>query len=110
MRFLMELREPPDERAAELIPAVLYSASHRTQMRDPDYWDYATLLELAVLAKNRDKAESALQSALALVREPWEPKTTSRNLRLIRESRENRKEIYLWAREIEERLQHEAKA
>ena len=52
-----------------------------------DYWDHATLLELAVLARDQDAAADHAASALAIVREPWEPATTARNLRLIREMR-----------------------
>jgi hypothetical protein len=41
---------------------------------------------------------------LALVREVWEPETTERNLRLIRETREQRNEGLDWYKEIEEAL------
>ena len=44
---------------------------------------------------------SALDDALAIVRESWEPETTARNLRLIREARERRSEPVSWAVEIE---------
>ncbi len=52
----------------------------------PDFWDHATLLELAALAKDRVRAEAALGDALAAVPEVWEPESTARNLRLIREA------------------------
>jgi len=55
-----------------------------------DGWDYATRLELAVLAKDEAAANQALASALARVRENWEPESTANNLKLIRGAREHR--------------------
>jgi tetratricopeptide (TPR) repeat protein len=101
---LMELKEPPDLRRERLIPVVSYAVERRIASGKPDYWDYATLLELAVLAKDQQKAESAFADALAAVRESWEPETTARNLRLIREAREKRHEAVAWAMEIENEL------
>lgn len=101
---LMELKEPPDLRRERLIPVVSYAVERRIASGKPDYWDYATLLELAVLAKDQQKAETALADALAAVRESWEPETTARNLRLIREARERRKELIPWTNEMEQEL------
>lgn len=101
---LMELKEPPDPRRERLIPIVSYAVERRIASGKPDYWDHATLLELALLAKDQEKAESALADALAVVRESWEPETTARNLRLIREARERRKELISWANEVEQEL------
>lgn len=101
---LMEIKEPPDPRRIQLIPVVSYAVERRIASGKPDYWDHATRLELAVLAKDEARATAVLSDALASVREKWEPKTTARNLRLIREARERRKEIVPWAREIEEAL------
>ena len=98
---LMEVKNPPDPRRLELLPVVTYAVKRRISGGKPDYWDYATLLELAVLAKDHDAAASALGDALAHVREPWEPETTARNLRLIREAREHRGEDVSWELKIE---------
>jgi hypothetical protein len=106
---LMELKEPPDPRREELIPVVRYAIGRRLVAGHPDYWDHATRLELAVLAKDEQAAEAALADALAMVREPWEPETTARNLRLIREARERRGETVPWAQTIEAALDREAK-
>ncbi len=70
----------------------------------PDYWDHATMLELAVLDKDQEGAMSALADSLAAVREVWEPETTARNLRLIRETRKGRNETPDWALDIEKIL------
>ena len=62
------------------------------------------MLELAVLAKDEAAAGDALGQAQALVREPWEPTTTVRNLRLIREARERRSEDVPWVQALETEL------
>ena len=102
---LMELKDPPDPRREQLLPVVAYAVERRMAAGKPDYWDHATRLELAVLAKDEGKALAALGDALAAVRESWEPKTTARNLRLIREARERRQEEVAWAREMEAELE-----
>lgn len=101
---LMELAEPKDPRQADLLPVVAYAVSRRIAGGQPDYWDHATQLELAVLARDQRAAVSAVGRALARVREKWEPETTARNLRLIREARERRGESLPWARSIEDAL------
>ena len=78
---LMELKQPADPRRKQILPVVAYAVERRIAAGKPDYWDYATRLELAVLGKNRRPAMAALGDALASVRGPWEPETTARNLR-----------------------------
>lgn len=89
---LMELRDPPDERRKDLIPVVRYAVKRRLASTTPDYWDFATLLELAVLANDEAQARDAFQSVMSSVRETWEAETTARNLRLIRNARLQRRE------------------
>jgi tetratricopeptide (TPR) repeat protein len=106
---LMELKEPPDPQRERLIPVVAYAVERRIAAGKPDYWDYATQIELAVLAKDSQQARVALRAALPLIREPWEPETTVRNLRLIREARERRQESVPWAQEVEHVLAAQAR-
>jgi tetratricopeptide (TPR) repeat protein len=101
---LMEIHEPPDPRRTQLIPVVEYSVERRIATGKPDYWDYATLLELAVLGKDKQKAIKSLSNALALLRESWEAETTLRNLQLISEVRERRQEAVEWTKQIEQSL------
>ncbi len=101
---LMEIRNPPDQRREKLVPVVSYAVERRIGATRPDYWDFATQLELAVLAKDRAAASASLGRALAAVREPWEAETTARNLRLIREARAQRSEPVAWADEVERAL------
>ena len=98
---LMELKDPPDPRRVTLVPVVRYAVERRIAAGQPDYWDYATLLELSVLRNDQAAASTALSDALARAREPFELETTARNLRLIREARERRDEAPLWVREVE---------
>lgn len=106
---LMELREPPDPRREKLIPVVAYAVERRIAVGKPDYWDHATRLELAVLAKNEEGTLAALADVLAAVRESWEPETTARNLRLIREARQRRHEVVAWTKRVEEQLERRAR-
>jgi hypothetical protein len=92
-----------------LVPVVKYAVDRRIAAGKPDYWDYATLVELGVLGKDEEAAVSALSDALAAVRESWEPETTARNLRLIREAREQRQDVVPWAAEIENALVQRAR-
>ena len=104
---LMEMQEKPDPAQADLLSVVRYAAHQRARddgKRRGDYWDHATLLELAVLARDPGAAEEAASAALAVMREPWEPATTARNLRLIREARTARGEEAAWIGEIEAAL------
>src|SRR5262249_1476053 len=79
---LMELKELPHPRRAPPLPFGALAGGRRIAAGNPDYWDHAPRLELAVLAKDEPKAMDALGNALAAVREAWEPETTARNLRL----------------------------
>jgi hypothetical protein len=101
---LMEIKDPRHPGRQEIFPVVSYAVERKIAAGKPDYWDYATRLELAVVDKDEEKATQALSDALADVREPWEPKTTAGNLRLIREARQGRGEEVAWAKEAEEAL------
>jgi tetratricopeptide (TPR) repeat protein len=102
---LMELKNPPDPRRLQILPIVRYAVERKIAKGQPDYWDYATVLELAVLGMDEAEARKALQKAVTKIREPWEPKTTVRNLSLIRTAREERGTAPAWAKEIEQELQ-----
>jgi tetratricopeptide (TPR) repeat protein len=102
---LMDISEPPDERRLAILPVVRYSVSRRLASGASDYWDYASLLELCVLADDPQGAAVALADALSRVREPWEPESTARNLSLIRHARDRRGVNTGWIVEIEQKLQ-----
>jgi hypothetical protein len=105
---LMEIKEPPDERFKNILPVVSYAVEQRIERGQPDYWDHATRLELAVLARDLERAYEALSDALASVSEAWQLETTARNLRIIREARERRSDAVAWAKKVEEELMKKA--
>jgi hypothetical protein len=88
----------------ELLPIVRFAVKQRLRGSRPDYWDHATLLELAVLASDESAAVAALRDALASVRESWEPETTLNNLGLIADARNQRGDPTPWLGTIIERL------
>jgi hypothetical protein len=102
---LMDVMDPRDPRQAAVLPVVRYAASQKAK-RNPDYWDYATLLELAVLAGDAADAQTQLGEVLAIRPEPapWEVESTERNLRLMREKRMAHGEDAAWIKPLEERL------
>ena len=65
----MAIREPPDARLSELLPLVIYVARQRVESGTFDYWDYATLLDAAVLANDQETASRVLLKALAVCME-----------------------------------------
>jgi len=75
-----------DDRKNELIPVVTYAVKQKMK-NSVDYWDYATLLELAVLENNEEKALNVLPDVLSHIREDWEAKTTAKNLKIISKRR-----------------------
>jgi MAP3K TRAFs-binding domain len=105
---LMELMEPPDPRRLTLLPVVRYAVDRKIAAGRPDYWDYASQVELAVLALDEHAANEALGQALANIRESWEPETSARNLRLIRDARARRGQPVPWLTEIIGQLEQAA--
>jgi hypothetical protein len=103
----MEMLNPPDARQARILPVVRYAAAQKAN-KDPDYWDYATLLELAVLGRDQDDADNQLAEALAVARAGWEVESTARNLRLMRETRTARGEEAGWIKRFEDALTQHA--
>ncbi|MDJ0807199.1 MAG: TRAFs-binding domain-containing protein [Gammaproteobacteria bacterium] len=91
----------------ELLPVVRFAVKQRLSSSRADYWDYATLLELAVLSNDSSAVRKSLSDALSRVREVWEPKTTANNLRLIQESRAARSQEADWLGQVIDTLDRE---
>ena len=101
---LMEMQDKPDPMQPKILPVVRYAAT-RKAAKNADYWDYATLLELAVLGRDAEDADNQISETLALARASWELKSTARNLLLVREARTARGEDAAWIRKLEETLE-----
>jgi tetratricopeptide (TPR) repeat protein len=89
-----------ERKKAELLPVVTFAVGQRLKFAKPDYWDYATRLELAVLRSDEEEARRALSDALSNVREQWEPKTTVNNLALIQAARKKRGVSQPWLDDV----------
>ena len=105
---LMEIRDPGGEAQQELLHVVRFANARRIDDGVADYWDYATLLELSVLSRDRGAAGAAARKALAAVRERWEPLSTARNLAMISGARAAAGESLPWAEKIEMELRKAA--
>jgi hypothetical protein len=106
---LMERQDKPDPRKSKILPVVQYSVMRKVAT-NADYWDYATLLELAVLGDDHAAAEENLSEVTAYASHAWEVQSTKRNLGLIRKARETRNEDAAWIETIENELQSAADA
>jgi hypothetical protein len=104
---LLELRGKKQDlaRRDQLAGVVQYAVDRKMAGGSPDYWDFATQLELAVIRNDRTRAAEYLGRSLAAVREAFEPKTTANNLTLIAEGRDRRGEDSAWVRELATELQ-----
>ncbi len=105
---MMSLGPAPDPRIGELVSVVSYAVNRRVARGKPEYWDHASLLELAVIVRDKDKAMKHLGSTLAAASETWKPETTARNLGMLREAAERRGEDVGWVRTIEDALLRKA--
>jgi hypothetical protein len=84
------------EQKQRLLPVVRFAVEQRLRAPTPDYWDHATLLEIAVLEYDPDQALDALDSALTVATETWQQRTTAGNLRIIRQARKDRGDDVGW--------------
>jgi hypothetical protein len=103
---LMEMQDKVDPRQAEILPVVRYAATQKAR-RSADYWDYATLLELAVIGRDTEDVQQQLGEVLAIVNDDtpaWQLKTTEEQIGLIREMRTARGEDTGWIKDAEDTL------
>ena len=89
---------------AAILPVVRFAALQRMKTSDPNYWDYATMLELAVLNNDESDADQWLKKALALVPDGWMVETTGRNLGLIADARREHGINTAWINKIRTRM------
>ncbi len=87
----LELLGKKDE-ALRIVPAVEYAVKTKIKRKSPDYWDYATLFELAVIENRYQQAQEFLNRARPLATEVWMLDTTRNNLEKIMNYRKERGE------------------
>ena len=107
---LLHLRDPTDERIAELLPVVRYSARQKALQHRADFWDHATLLEVAVLENDADAAWVAVTHAIYARPEPWQAMSTLDTLVRLRRARERTEPSPEWVHEVEAELARVATA
>lgn len=88
------------EEKDRLLPVVRFAVEQRLRAPAADYWDHATLLEIAVLGNDAEQALDVLDSVLTAFTEPWQPKTTADNLRIIERARQERGEDIGWLSQL----------
>jgi hypothetical protein len=79
-----------------LLPVVRFSVQQKMGGGTPTYWDYATLLELAVHAGDPQEANKIMADVLAAADEKWCLKSTADNLRLIATHQQKRQRDAGW--------------
>jgi tetratricopeptide (TPR) repeat protein len=84
------------DKQRELLPVVEFAVKRRLARDAPDYWDRATLVELAVLGNAEALVEERLGDALATKAEAWQRASTAKNLTMIRTARIARGERQDW--------------
>jgi tetratricopeptide (TPR) repeat protein len=91
---LMEILAPGDPEVKALVPVVRYAAERKIARGAGDYWDHATLLELAVLERDDQRVDDALADTLAEKGriDGWSPESTADNLRDIAAARADKGE------------------
>jgi hypothetical protein len=71
------------ERAQELQPVILFAIGRRGGLGSRDYWDVATVLELAVIGGDRKLADQASGRIELLEPQDWMRETTAKNLGIL---------------------------
>ena len=109
---LLDIQGSPgsEKQKAEVLPVVTFAVKQRLKFARPDYWDYATLLELAVLRSDEEEARRTLSDALSHIREEWEPKSTANNLALIQTARQKRGLNQPWLDDVISTLKSQSSA
>jgi hypothetical protein len=89
---LLDIEGSPESLAAKarLLPVVEFALDAAARRTTPDYWFWATRVEVAVLKDDFDEVATCLGKALAAGVEAWQLTSTADNLRLIADSRRER--------------------
>jgi tetratricopeptide (TPR) repeat protein len=80
-------------KAEKLTPLVSFAVARKGGASSSDYWDLATVLELAVIGRDEKMAMSVMPKVLARAAASWMVKTTADNLDLIKDLRKEKEDI-----------------
>jgi tetratricopeptide (TPR) repeat protein len=106
---LLEIKGDKD-RIKTLAPVVEYAVIRKIQSKTPDYWDYATVLGISVIANDEMKAKDNLNKALASpIEGDWMFKTTLKDMELIYSVRKHRNEEVTVVKKIMDLLKKQIK-
>lgn len=74
------------KRRDALIPVVVFTIARRGGLASDDYWDLATVLELAVHRNDVTMVEQAVRKMVASAPYPWMLRTTLHNVQLLQKA------------------------
>lgn len=87
--MLLELKGE-NEKIQRLAPVVEFAVERKMDRTKPDYWDYASLLEIAIIENNYEKAKGLLSKIITTTYENWMLDTTLNNFKIISVYRKKR--------------------
>ena len=86
--LLIEKGDPDSlKRAERLVPLVSFAVARRGGASSSNYWDLATVLELACIGNDWSAAMRILPKTLDRAKESWMPATTMGNLNMLKQAR-----------------------
>ncbi len=91
-------------RLDEVLPVVRFAVARRGGLGAADYWDRATVLELAVIAGDQETARRAQGSVLSETHPSWMLATTANNLRILTEPLNRAGRDTAWVTDIADAL------
>jgi len=94
--LLLEGSEESYQRARELSPVVAFAVAARNGIRSRDYWDVASVLELAVVNLDAATARAATRRLLSIGGPAWRRRTTVENLQRLQDVHRRRGEAPSW--------------
>jgi tetratricopeptide (TPR) repeat protein len=87
---LMEIEATQQPDFLALLPVVEYAIAQRLNSGSSDYWDHASMLEIACLKNDDEVALREIAECLALGPPDWQRETTARNIGMLRDARAQR--------------------
>jgi hypothetical protein len=107
--LLLKRGAPDDlERLEQLVPVVQFAVARRGGLGSKDYWDRATVLELAVIGSDEPTARRAKATIMLDPPPGWMLETTGRNLRILAQSLSSAGKEAGWVGELADALAPES--